>query len=106
MTKSLIPMTHRNHYLALWLLLVGLVQLGAGPNPPAGARLPLTDMGSATYLGFEGGLYPAQSNTMPLAHAQAGVERANLIQPLDVNGNPAAGGNYVLLSAISRHIFG
>lgn len=90
----------RNHSLVLTLVLVGLTQLGASPKTPNGARLPLTDMvtGAATYLGYEGGLYPNHSNLLPIAQALTGVERANLIQPLDINGNPAVGGKYVLLS--------
>jgi hypothetical protein len=61
-------------------------------------RIPLTDMGSRTYLGFTGGLYPNGSNTMPGAHATAGAARARNVVPRDANGNPNAGGRIVLMS--------
>lgn len=60
--------------------------------------IPLTDLGSATYKTFQGGLYPNGSNTIPASHAQEGRRRLALIQPRDANGNPAASGRIVLLS--------
>lgn len=66
--------------------------------PPAGTRLPLMDLGSATYLGFQGGLYPAGSNVMPAVHDGEGRARSKLIAPLDLNGNASAAGKFVLLS--------
>lgn len=61
-------------------------------------RVPLTDMGSRTYLGFEGGLYRNGSNVMPAAHATAGAARARNVVPRDASGNPSAGGKIVLMS--------
>src|SRR5262245_35193764 len=53
-----------------------------GPSVDAGAdaapapiRTPLIDMGSTTYLGFSGGLYPEGSNALPSAHALEGAAR-------------------------------
>lgn len=60
--------------------------------------LPLTDLGTQTYLGAEGGLYPGGANTVPSSHESAGVTLAGSIQPLDSNGNPSSTGKYVLLS--------
>jgi len=59
--------------------------------------LPLTDMGSTTYKGFAGGLYPG-GNTAPQAHHDAGLTAARRIEPRDVNGNASATGKYVLIS--------
>jgi hypothetical protein len=59
--------------------------------------LPLIDMGSTTYKGFAGLLYPG-SNTLPQAHHDAGVTAARRIVPRDVNGNASATGKYVLIS--------
>ena len=67
------------------------------PAPAAGPT-PLNDLGTGSYLGFQGGLYPNGSNAMPAAHRQAGINRANRVRPVDVNGNPNANGRYVLLS--------
>lgn len=60
--------------------------------------VPLTDLGTGHYLGFEGGLYPGGSNVMPAQHMAAGAARAGQVRPLDVAGNPSADGRYILLS--------
>jgi hypothetical protein len=60
--------------------------------------VPLIDLGTATYQGFEGGLYEHGTNSPPPAHLAAGLEQASHIQPLDANGQPAANGRIVMLS--------
>jgi hypothetical protein len=51
------------------------------------------------HLGYQGGLYPNGSNQMPSAHAQAGLEIAQSIQPLSPTGQvDMANGRIVLLS--------
>jgi hypothetical protein len=62
-----------------------------------GALVALSDMGQRTYKGFTGGLY-AGGNDAPPAHAAAGVQRGQLVAPLDAAGNPSPSGKYVLLS--------
>ncbi|MGA8765363.1 MAG: choice-of-anchor D domain-containing protein [Candidatus Sulfotelmatobacter sp.] len=67
--------------------------------PNASAPLvPINDLGTGTYLGEEGGLYPNGSNVRPASHDAAGVAIAQAIQPLDGNGNADPNGKYVLLS--------
>ncbi|MEO8201403.1 MAG: hypothetical protein ABI679_12830, partial [Gemmatimonadota bacterium] len=61
-------------------------------------RVPLIDMGSRTYFGFDGGLYQSGSNTIPAGHAAAGSAKAHIITPLDTNGSPSPTGKVVLLS--------
>jgi len=62
-------------------------------------RIPLSDLGTRTYLAqYQGGLYENGSNTMPADHSAAGMAQAALIRPLDRDGNPAAGGKIVMLS--------
>jgi hypothetical protein len=58
----------------------------------------LTDLGTGTYQGYEGGLYPNGSNVRPQPHDSDGVTFADGIQPLDSNGNPSPTGKYVLLA--------
>jgi hypothetical protein len=58
----------------------------------------LTDLGTGTYLGSEGGLYLNGSNIMPASHDADGVAFGQSIQPLDANGNPDPNGKYALLS--------
>lgn len=65
---------------------------------PDAARVAISDLGTGCYLGFEGGLYPSGSNSVPAAHLAAGIAAASKIRPLDANGTPSASGNYVLLS--------
>ncbi len=84
---------------ALVLPLLG----GCGDDPPTstdrpGALVPLMDMGQRTYKGFAGGLYPGGNDAPPAAHAAAGVQRAQLVAPLDAAGSPSPSGKYVLLS--------
>jgi hypothetical protein len=81
----------------LLLLLAGCSGDAPTNTDRPGAVVALTDMGQRTYKGFTGGLYPG-GNDAPAAHAAAGVQRAQLIVPLDAGGNPSPGGKYVLLS--------
>jgi hypothetical protein len=58
----------------------------------------INDLGTGTYQGSEGGLYPSGSNVRPAGHDADGVTFAQGIQPLDSNGNPSPTGKYVLLA--------
>lgn len=60
--------------------------------------VPITDLGTGSYLGEEGGLYPQGSNVRPPSHDSDGVAIAKAIVPLDGNGNYSPTGKYVLLS--------
>jgi hypothetical protein len=85
-----------------------LIALGAcatheAPSGPEGqvpdtARVPLIQLGTSTYRGFPGGLYPGGSNDMPAAHAALGATFARNIRPLNAAGQPDANGKIVLLS--------
>ena len=61
-------------------------------------EVPMDQLGTSTYLGYPGGLYPGGTNTMPASHQTAGINLANTIQPLNAEGNPSPFGKYVLLS--------
>lgn len=61
------------------------------------AAVPLIDLGTATYQGFTGQLYP-DGNTIPTAHRSAGIAFAQAVVPLDTNGQPSPSGSYLLLS--------
>jgi len=67
----------------------------AGTSTPMVA---LSDLGTGTYLGAEGGLYLNGSNVMPATHDSDGVTIAQSIQPLDANGNADPNGKYAMLS--------
>ena len=58
----------------------------------------LNDLGTGTYQGSEGGLYPNGSNVRPASHDSDGVAFAQGIVPLDSNGNPSPNGKYVLMA--------
>ena len=85
-----------NRNLLACLLTLSLLALAssthAGENPT-----PLTDMGTGTYLGFDGGLYP-DGNTLPPAHASAGFSATHAIQPRAADGSPDPNGTYIFLS--------
>jgi hypothetical protein len=59
---------------------------------------PLTDLGSADYLGFGGGLYPNGKNSPPSAYEQAGGALGATVQKLDKDGKPSASGQIVMMS--------
>jgi len=60
--------------------------------------VPITDLGTGSYQGEEGGLYPGGSNVRPAAHDSDGVAFAKAIVPLDSNGNYSPTGKYVMLA--------
>src|SRR3954470_21476265 len=57
----------------------------------------LNDLGTGTYQGSEGGLYPNGTNVRPASHDTDGVNFAKGIVPLDSNGNYSPTGKYVLM---------
>ncbi|MCP2312277.1 hypothetical protein [Kitasatospora paracochleata] len=63
-------------------------------------QTPLVDLGSATYQGQSGGLYPGASNTRPAAHTQAGKDIAlNHVLPRNAAGQvDLVNGKVVLIS--------
>src|SRR4030095_4613241 len=62
-------------------------------------KTPINDLGAGLYLNqYSGGLYPDSSNTIPPAHASAGLTKAQAIVPRSVNGQPSPDGCYILLS--------
>jgi len=61
-------------------------------------NVPLTELGSGTYQGFQGGLYPGGTNVRPAAFEAAGQSAAAQIAPLNGSGAPDPNGWIVLLS--------
>jgi hypothetical protein len=61
-------------------------------------QVALTDLGTGTYLGDEGGLYPDGSNVRPAAQDAYGVGLAKAIVPLDSEGVYSPTGKYVMLA--------
>ncbi len=68
--------------------------------------IPLTELGNQEYIrmdgqvtGFIGGLYPNGSNEPPASHSDAGLHQTNLIQPLNIDGQPdSENGKIVMIS--------
>ncbi len=61
--------------------------------------IPLTELGSSSYQGMQGGLYPGGSNKLPPGHEAAGLAAARSIRPLDAQGLPdEARGKIVFIS--------
>lgn len=74
------------------------VPLPSVATPADTIPIPLDDLGTRTYHGLQGGLYPGGANAVPADHDAVGIARRNAIRPLDVNGNPSGAGRYVLMS--------
>ena len=68
------------------------------PVQAADPMVPLTALGSGTYQGRQGGLYPGGLDSVPGDHQAAGLQRAAEVQPLDPAGVPSPTGRHVLLS--------
>ena len=61
-------------------------------------QTPIDDLGTGTYAGFQGGLYPGGSNVRPAAHLAAGLAETAFIVPRDATGAPSVGGKIVFMS--------
>ncbi|MCX6634544.1 MAG: hypothetical protein NT090_05585, partial [Acidobacteria bacterium] len=72
--------------------------LRAHPPQASVGLITLTDLGTGTYKGEEGGLYPGGRNAAPSGHVQAGLKLAREIAPLDAEGRKSPDGKIVLLS--------
>ncbi len=59
---------------------------------------PLTDLGTRTYHGFPGGLFPGGRNSPSPAYLQKGLGYLAGVKPRGPDGRPSAGGRVVLLS--------
>ena len=59
---------------------------------------PLTDLGTGSYLGQQGGLYPGGVNSIPAGHAALGMERAGNVQPRNASGVITSSGSVVLVA--------
>src|ERR1035438_3541303 len=76
----------------------------AGPiNPPPPPRdstglTPLTELGTTTYKGEDGGLYGGGKNEPPAAHAAAARKQSAEILPRDADGKPEKDGKIGVLS--------
>lgn len=60
--------------------------------------VPLPDLGTESYQGEQGGLYPGGSNEIPDAHQALGLWRASQIVPRNAVGEPDPNGTIGLLS--------
>lgn len=61
-------------------------------------KIPLTDLGSGTYNGWTGGLYPNGTNLPSGTYAEDLAATASSIVPLDANGNYSSGGKIGFVS--------
>jgi hypothetical protein len=68
---------------------LALVALAVAPSALAQTGLvPLSELGSGTYSGFPGGLYPGGVNDPPAAHFADAMQRAGEVVPRNAAGNP------------------
>ena len=89
----------------LLVLLALVLALGAAPaaavadcNGTSTGLIPLTDLGTAEYLGSQGGLYPGGSNEIPDGHRALGETLASQVAPRGPDGQYSADGKIVIIS--------
>lgn len=101
--------THQKRGLPRWLPLVSCLVLlclfaQAGEGAECGITsvglVPLNDLGTGTYQGYQGGLYPGGSNAMPAAHLNAGLAIASALKPLDAEGNVDEANGVIAMASI------
>lgn len=64
-------------------------------------RIPLTELGSNLYLNrYSGGLFPGGTNTMPSAHATAGLSKSSLIQQRNSSGTATTTNGVIVMLSI------
>ncbi len=49
-------------------------------------KIPINDLGTGFFMGYQGGLYPGGTNVIPLLHKQAGNNIGKSIKPLNEDG--------------------
>lgn len=84
--------------IAIVVIVIPPIAYGADCSVTSVGFTPINDLGTGSYLGFQGGLYPGGSNERPTSHEAAGSLLARSIEPMNANGNPDPNGKYVLLS--------
>jgi hypothetical protein len=62
------------------------------------AKIPINDLGTRTYMGYVGGLYPGGTNTPSGTYARDLLNACKLVVPIDTFGNASATGNIVFIS--------
>lgn len=70
---------------------LAVASLSGGARAQTGL-IPITDLGSGTYAGYQGGLYPGGVNTPPAGHLTAAVARSSQIVPRAADGSPSPDG--------------
>lgn len=78
--------------LASGALALALTTLASGARAQTTGLQALTDLGTGTYAGFQGGLYPGGFNSPPAAHLASALAAAAQVVPRDATGAPDANG--------------
>ena len=88
--------------LAASSVALGLALVGSSAEIHAqgctSACVPLTDLGTGAYLGFEGGLYPGGALVPPAAHADVALRAAEAVVPRSASGTPHPDGRIGVLA--------
>ncbi|MBA2336877.1 MAG: hypothetical protein H0V96_03790 [Acidimicrobiia bacterium] len=105
-----VPTLRRRFSGAVAVLLVAATVVAGGAST-AGAQtsgidcsndsmgnIPLTDLGSGTFMDAQGGLYPGGSNEIPEDHRALGLDRAAEITPRNSAGDPDPNGAIAFVS--------
>jgi hypothetical protein len=86
---------------ALALLVVPPAVDAKDCSKTSSGHTPLIDMGTSTYNGAEGGLYPGASNVRPVSHDEA-LDRVSRMHLLDEDGNVDPAHGVIVLFSIGN----
>lgn len=82
---------------AVWIVTAAPLQAAACENTSTGL-VPLNDLGTGTYQGEMGGLYPGGSNEIPPEHLEIGLKLAEQVVPRAEDGTPDESGKIGFIS--------
>lgn len=84
--------------IIIFFVLSGMPVIAADCTNTSTGLIPLTMLGTNSYQGFQGGLYPGGTNGRPNGHELGGITQSYLIRPRDAKGLIKPHGKIVLLS--------
>lgn len=92
--------------IILFILHNALLQAQIDCENDSVGLIPINDLGSGTFMGYEGGLYPGGQNERPAEHTSFGEYIAYTIKPLDTAGNPDWENGSILLAGLGASTAG
>ncbi len=80
------------------LALFAVLAIGAIAHAQNTGLIPINDLGTGMYLGYQGGLYPGGVNVPPPAHLAGAMQAAGQVVPRNAAGQPDPDGLIVMIA--------